>query len=67
MLTTLLSLNDDADGKGTKLTDTKIKYVEEAIFKVLRAVAVSGSTTSTEYTFRSCIHFSPIGSYFLSD
>ncbi|KAM1005638.1 hypothetical protein FF1_002540 [Malus domestica] len=52
MLTTLLSLKDDADGEGTKLTDTEIKYVKEAIFKVLRAVAVSGSTTSTAYTFR---------------
>ncbi|KAM1537537.1 hypothetical protein PS1_002458 [Malus domestica] len=67
MLTTLLSFKDDVDGEGTKLTDTEIKYVEEAIFKVLRAVAVSGSTTSTAYTFRSCIHFSPICSYFLSD
>ncbi|KAM1106536.1 hypothetical protein ACFX2I_003436 [Malus domestica] len=60
-------LQDDADGKGIKLTDTEIKYVEKAIFKVLHAVAVSGSTTFTAYAFRSCIHFSPICSYFLSD
>ncbi|KAM1760655.1 hypothetical protein ACFX12_003507 [Malus domestica] len=59
MLTTLLSLKDDADGKGIKLTDTEIKYVEKVIFKVLRAVAVSGSTTFTAYAFRGRRPISP--------
>ncbi|KAM1105270.1 hypothetical protein ACFX13_013850 [Malus domestica] len=64
MLTTLLSLKDDANGEGTKLTDTKIKALllvttaklDKAQFQLSRHFLVMGSWLSSRIKTDSLFH-----------